>query len=150
MKFFKVLLKPFLLGLALILLPSGLSLAQGNPVEPPRVILKGHDPVAYFTDKRPVKGAPNIKFDWDEGRYLFTSAKHQEMFSSNPDRYAPQFGGHCTVGMSMGIKAEADPELWMIVDGKLYLFASRKAKETAEKDFASTIALAKKNSLEKK
>lgn len=117
---------------------------------PMRVVIKGYDPVAYFTDKLPAMGTPKIKYDWDEGRYLFTNAKHQEMFSSNPDRYAPQFGGFCTAGMSKGKKMEANPELWMIVDGKLYVFASPKAKEIAENDSAGMIALAKKNWPEKK
>lgn len=117
---------------------------------PMRVVIKGYDPVAYFSDKRPVKGTPEIKYDWDDGRYLFANARHREMFAANPDRYAPQFGGYCTVGTSKGRKAEANPEMWMVVDGKLYVFASSKAKEIAEKDFAGTIALAKKNRTEKK
>lgn len=131
------------------LLMSATSFAQSGTA-PMRVAIKGYDPVAYFSDKRPVKGAAEIKYDWDETRYLFASAKHREMFLANPDRYAPQFGAYCTSGTSKGKKSEANPELWMVVDGKLYLFASPRAKEMAEKDVAGTIALAKQNWPEKK
>ena len=130
--------------LTLALLMSASSFGQSGTA-PLRVGIKGFDPVAYFSDKRPVKGAAELKYDWDETRYLFASAKHREMFSANPDRYVPQFGANCTTGASKGNKSEANPELWMIVDGKLYLFASPRAKEMAERDVAGTIARAKQN-----
>ena len=145
----RVFLQQIFLAFVFILLPSATSFAQSNPAEPMRVVLKGHDPVAYFTDKRPVKGTPNIKYDWDEGRYLFSNAKHREMFASNPDRYAPQFNGFCTAGMSKGKRFEANPEIWMIVDGKLYTFASPKAKEMAQAD-PGVFVRAAKNWQEKK
>lgn len=110
-----------------------------------RLALKGYDPVAYFTESRPVKGAPELTHDWDGARYQFSSAKHRETFIANPDRYAPQYGGYCAGGMSVGKKTEADPELWKIVDGKLYVFASTKAKGGLENDPAGTIDRGRKN-----
>ena len=96
--------------------------------------LKGHDPVAYFLEGRPVKGAPSISYDFDDSRYQFAKPKHRDLFAANPDRYAPQFTGLCTVGMAKGMKAEADPSVWKIVDGKLYVFSSVQAREQVEKD----------------
>src|SRR5688572_21661778 len=109
---------------AALVLPAS-TLAQGKAPA-----LKGHDPVAYFVDGRPVKGTPSISYDFDDSRYQFAKPKHRELFAANPDRYTPQFAGLCTVGMAMGMKAEADPSVWKIVDGKLYVFSSVQARET--------------------
>src|SRR5438045_8910126 len=89
-----------------------------------RVVLKGYDPVAYFTDGKPVKGDPKISYDWDEGRYYFASDEHRNLFTADPDRYAPSFGGYCTGSMSRGIRNEGHPEAWVIADGKLYVVGS--------------------------
>ena len=122
------------LSLVILLLPGAASFAQSDPSRPLRVVLKGHDPVAYFTEGRPVKGSPEIKFDWDGERYLFSNAGNRKKFAANPERYAPQFGGYCTGTMARGARAEADPQSWIIADGRLYLFGQRKFKEMAEKD----------------
>ena len=118
-----------------------------------RVVLKGHDPVAYFTDGKPVKGDPRFSYDWDEGRYHFASGKHRDMFTSDPERYAPQFGGYCTGSMSRGVRHEGDPDAWIIRDGRLYVFGAVQFKEIAEKDPAyvpSKVAGATKNWRERK
>jgi YHS domain-containing protein len=99
-----------------------------------RVVLKGYDPVAYFTDGKPVKGDPKYAYDWDDGRYHFANAKHRDMFAGNPDKYAPQFGGYCTGSMSRGVRNEGDPEGWTIKEGKLYVFGDKKWKPIAEAD----------------
>ncbi len=132
-----------------------LSVALGAQSAPPtqeagatRVVLKGHDPVAYFTAGKPVKGDPRFSYDWDEGRYHFASGKHRKMFASDPERYAPQFGGYCTGSMSRGVRHEGDPDAWIISDGRLYVFGAVKFKEIAEKDPAyvpSKVAGATKN-----
>ena len=99
-----------------------------------RLILKGHDPVAYFTDAKPVKGNPKISYEWDEGRYYFASTKNRDTFVSDPDRYAPRFGGYCTGSMSRGVRNEGDPEAWIIADGKLYVFGQVKFQQMALQD----------------
>ena len=136
------------LTFVLLLLPVAASFAQIDPSAPLRVVLKGHDPVAYFTEGRPVKGSAEFKVDWDGERYLFSNAGNRNKFAANPDRYAPQFGGYCTGTMARGARAEADPEAWIISDGKLYVFGAVKAKEIAEKDprwLAEKVALAGEN-----
>lgn len=123
---------------ALLLAAAALScasaLAQTPPDAAPRVVLKGYDPVAYFTDSKPTKGSPDHSVDFDGGRYYFANGKNRATFSADPDRYAPQFAGHCAMGVSMGKKADADPTQWKIVDGKLYVFSSVRAFDVAEKD----------------
>jgi YHS domain-containing protein len=104
------------------------------PKAGPRVALKGYDPVAYFTEQRPVKGAPQFQHDFDGDRYYFASARNRELFGADPDRYLPQFAAMCAVGIGMGQRIEADPTVWKIVDGKLYVFSSAQALEVVEKD----------------
>ena len=119
-----------------------------------RVVLKGYDPVAYFTDGKPMKGDPKLAYDWDNERYYFASAEHREMFAKDPDKYAPQFGGYCTGSMSRGVRNEGHPESWVIVDGRLYVFGAKDSeaaaqnKANAEKDLAAfrvKVAAAAKN-----
>jgi YHS domain-containing protein len=110
----------------------------------PSVTLKGHDPVAYFTEGRPVKGSTAINYDFDDARYLFSSQKNRDRFAASPDRYTPQYSGLCATGMALGMKAEADPTVWKIVDGKLYVFSSAQAREKFDQD-ASMLAKAQQN-----
>ena len=100
----------------------------------PRLVLKGHDPVAYFTEGKPVQGSPQFAHDWDGGRYYFTSARNRDTFAGDPDRYAPRFGGYCMGSMSRGKFNAGDPRAWIISDGKLYVFGNVKFKHIAEKD----------------
>lgn len=89
----------------------------------PQLAIKGYDPVAYFTLGRPTKGDPAISHVWDGGRYQFSSDKHRQMFAAEPAKFAPQFSGHCAAGVSMGMKVEAQPEHWIISNGRLFLFS---------------------------
>jgi YHS domain-containing protein len=99
-----------------------------------RLVIKGFDPVAFFTEGKPVKGDPNLAYDWDEGRYHFASSKNRDMFAQNPEKFAPQFGGFCTGSMSRNVLNDADPESFVIRDGKLYFFGDKKWKPVAEGD----------------
>ncbi|MEO5881290.1 MAG: YHS domain-containing (seleno)protein [Caldimonas sp.] len=132
-------LRHFMVALALAWLPGAASLAGDNTVSP-HVVLSGYDPVAYFTEKRPVEGKSAINYDWDDGRYRFASTKHRELFISSPDRFVPQFAGFCAGGVSRGMKVKADPTVWRIVDGKLYVFAGELG---TEEDYAKAVAVAK-------
>jgi YHS domain-containing protein len=81
----------------------------------------GYDPVAYFTQAQPVKGSKEISFKHADQIWYFASAENLEVFKSNPEKFAPQFGGYCAYGMSRGYKAKTEPDAWTIVEGKLYL-----------------------------
>ena len=63
-----------------------------------------------------------------------TSARNRAAFNADPDRFTPQFGGYCAMGMSRGKKFDADPTVFRIVDGKLYVFSSPKAGDAADQD----------------
>ena len=113
---------------------AALSLSGALLAQSPSISLRGYDPVAYFTEGRPVKGSADINYDFDDARYLFSSQKNRERFAATPDRYTPQYSGLCATGMALGAKAVADPTVWKIVDGKLYVFSSPHAREKFESD----------------
>jgi YHS domain-containing protein len=111
----------------------------------PRLALQGYDPVAYFTDAKPVQGSAAYELTWDGQRYRFASAQHRDLFKANPDKYAPQFGGSCAMNMSAGVRRESDPHNWVISNGNLYVFAGVRGKETFSKDVAANSSKAASN-----
>lgn len=106
--------------------------------------IKGYDPVAYFTDGKPTKGVPEFTYQWDEHRYQFASAQHRDMFKADPVRYAPQFGNFCAMALALNQVVVANPENWLISDGKLYIFgkAAPGGPVLFQKDLAANIAKA--------
>jgi enamine deaminase RidA (YjgF/YER057c/UK114 family) len=96
----------------------------------PRLAISGYDPVAYFTDGKPVRGLTEFEHVWHDARWRFSSARHRDLFVGDPNRYAPQYDGYCASGVAGGAvfpphKDTVDPEAWAIVDGKLYLTHTR-------------------------
>jgi hypothetical protein len=123
------------LGLALALLCAALP-ARGDgtqtttsPVSPAtdHVAIQGYDVVAYFTEGKPVKGSADISLPFDDATWQFANASHKAMFSADPDRYMPQYDGSCASGIAMGVSVPANPNNWVIVDGKLYMIAGTAA-----------------------
>ncbi len=89
-----------------------------------RLSIGGYDPVAYFTDGKPVQGKSDLEYLWHRLRWRFANVSHRDMFAKDPARYTPQYDGYCAVGASLDAAAHKDtinPEAWAIVDGKLYL-----------------------------
>ena len=84
-----------------------------------RLGIKGYDPVAYFTLQRATPGQAQFEYAWDEHVWHFASAAHLEMFKADPVRYAPQFANFCAVALARGEVREANPEYWLLSDGKL-------------------------------
>lgn len=91
------------------------------------VAIQGYDPVAYFTESEAVKGSEEHAVKWLGANWHFANEEHKEMFSADPTKYAPQYGGHCATGMAIhgGLTKDIDPEAWAIIDGKLYLNYSK-------------------------
>jgi YHS domain-containing protein len=114
----------------LVMLAAGRSVRAADtalPVATKRVALKGYDPVSYFTEGHPEQGSADYQAAYDDATYWFKNAEHRALFVADPDHYAPQFRGYCTVTLSHGSKYEADPQAWVIADGKLYVFGSKQA-----------------------
>ena len=83
------------------------------------VAIRGTDPVAYFTENRPVKGKKEFSFVYDGAEFRFSSAENLAKFQASPEAYAPQYGGYCAWAVSLGYTASTVPEAFSIVDGKL-------------------------------
>lgn len=130
MTIIKIVAAPFY---AALLLATGVAAEDGGRSTLP-IAVRGYDVVAYFTEGRAVKGSATFSQDWDDRRYEFSSEEHRTMFARVPDRYAPQFAGLCAVALGAGKKLEADPTIWKIIDGKLYMFSSANALHAAERD----------------
>ena len=85
------------------------------------IALQGYDPVAFFTDNRPVKGAQQFQSQYDGATYYFASAEHKTAFEKEPAKYEPQFGGFCAYGASKGKTFPIKIEAWQIVNGRLLM-----------------------------
>jgi enamine deaminase RidA (YjgF/YER057c/UK114 family) len=112
----------------LIALLCAAFLARTAWADEPKLSIGGYDPVAYFTDGKPVQGKPEFEQLWRRSRWRFVSAEHRDLFTQDPKHYAPQYDGYCAMGISEGEAAHKDtidPEAWAIVDGKLYLTHNR-------------------------
>ena len=88
---------------------------------PAGVALKGYDPVAYFTEGKPVKGLNDFTYEWMGAEWHFSSAANRELFIASPEKYAPQYGGYCAYAVSRGHTADISPNYWKVVAGRLYL-----------------------------
>jgi hypothetical protein len=109
------------------------------------VAILGYDPVAYFTEGRPVRGSPDYTHVWQNARWQFAKREHRDLFAVDPDRYAPRYGGFCSGGMALGWFVPIDPEAWVIVDDRLYLNYSKEGRDDFAKDPRPEIAKADKN-----
>jgi YHS domain-containing protein len=119
----RALFKTFAAGLVIATIGPMAAEAQNVTSLPERLALQGYDPVAYFTDSKAVPGVEAFEHAWDGQRYRFATSSHLTMFKANPEKYAPQFGGACTMNMSNGVRRESDPHNWVISNGRLYVFA---------------------------
>ena len=109
------------------------------------IALKGTDPVAYFTQGQVVAGKSEFSHDWGNTTWYFASAEHRDLFASDPQKYAPQYGGFCAWAVSKNNTAPIDPEAWKIVNDKLYLNYSPSIQEKWSKDIPGNIAKGDRN-----
>jgi enamine deaminase RidA (YjgF/YER057c/UK114 family) len=132
-----------LVGLLLsaVLVPSARS-------EELKVSISGYDPVAYFTDGKPVPGKTEFEYLWHKLRWRFANGEHRDLFAKDPDRYTPQYDGYCAMGAAAGEAAHkdtVDPEAWAIVDGKLYLTHLRQGMDDWRQNPAEYVKRANEN-----
>lgn len=103
----------------------------------------GYDVVSYHTGEKPLRGNGNHVAVHEGVTYLFADAANQEAFERDPERYVPAFGGYCAYGVSVGKKFVGDPDVWRIVEGRLYLNLDTAIQETWEKDVPGNIEKAR-------
>lgn len=110
-----------------------------------KVALQGYDPVAYFTQKKAVKGKTTLAASFEGVTYYFSSQANKEAFTKNPTSYEPQYGGWCAYAMGANAeKVEINPETFKIVDGKLYVFYNAYFNNTLKSWNKDEVSLKKK------
>lgn len=119
---------------ALALTSCGLIPSQANSsiesinVDDNTLAIQGYDPVAYFTLNAPTKGNSQFSADHLGATYWFSSQAHKQLFTGDPEKYAPQYGGYCAFGVSKEKKYPVEPDAFAVVDGKLYLNLNKKVQ----------------------
>ncbi|HEV8515159.1 MAG TPA: YHS domain-containing (seleno)protein [Cyclobacteriaceae bacterium] len=107
--------------------------------------IRGYDPVAYFKEGKPLLGKKEFSTQWKGAQWSFSSKQNLEAFKSNPEKYAPQYGGYCAYGTSEGHKAPTQPDAFTIVNNKLYLNYNKDVKVEWSKNQKERIVKADQN-----
>ena len=107
--------------------------------------LEGMDAVSYFVSGKPVKGRKDLASQYKGAVWRFSSAGNKAAFDKNPQKFAPQYGGHCAYGTAQGYAVRGDPRAWRIVNGKLYLNYNRAVQNKWNRDISSYIAEGNRN-----
>jgi hypothetical protein len=133
----------------LVVLVAALALGLARPVAAGKEInksffggiaIEGTDPVAYFTEGRPVKGSSQHEHRWMDAKWRFASAANRDAFAAEPERFAPRYGGYCAWAVSRGYTATIDPEAWTVHGGRLYLNYSQGVRAQWAEDIPGNIA----------
>ncbi len=107
--------------------------------------VQGYDLVSYHTAKRPLRGNGHFVAEHEGVTYLFVDAENLAAFQKDPERYVPAYGGWCAFGVSVGKKFVGDPEVWRVVDGRLYLNLDANIQDDWLKDVPGRIRKADAN-----
>lgn len=99
-----------------------------------RAAIRGYDPVAYFTENKPVKGSQDFSLKHNGAKWLFSSQENLETFKANSEQYTPQYGGYCAYAVADGSTASIKPEYFTIYNNKLYLNYSKSVYKKWSKD----------------
>jgi YHS domain-containing protein len=104
--------------------------------------ISGFDPIAYFTERRASAGSGEFEYAFAGVVWRFCSASNRAAFIADPEVYMPRFGGYDPVHLTRGVTVPGNPELWLIVGERLYLFYSTQARDAFEADSDRTITTA--------
>lgn len=138
----KLLLSWFALVLASSLLAQTKTLLN---LDQEGVALQGHDPVAFITDNKPVKGKPEHVASHKGARYYFATRENRVLFKQNPAKYEPAFGGYCAYGVSRNKLVEIDVNAFQVVQGRLLMQYSKGVREDFNKNPDGNLAKADQN-----
>lgn len=107
-----------------------------------RLMLRGFDVVAYREQSQAVRGSPQFRADVEGVTYFFASAEHLAKFKAAPAQYQPAYHGYDAMRMVFAIPEPADPTVWRLIDGRVFIFADAASKAAFELDLAAHIAQA--------
>lgn len=105
----------------------------------------GHDPVAFFTEHKPVQGSPQYQTAFKGAVYYFASAENKARFEKDPAKYEPQFGGYCGYAASINKVSPISVQYFEIIDGRLVLQHNKKAWDLWHEDVAANLKKADQN-----
>jgi hypothetical protein len=123
----------------MMLLMIGFGGTASGESPPSEVAIQGFDSVEYFKDAKALQGSESFVSHWHNMAWLFLNKENMDLFAANPEKYAPQYDGYCAWAMSEAVISPSDPEIWKIVNGKLYLLCSQSAYEKWIKDIQRNI-----------
>ncbi|ELB2812700.1 hypothetical protein QNE88_004726 [Vibrio alginolyticus] len=129
-------------GLAGSLFFSSLSFASAINLGENDVAIHGYDPVAYFVNNKPVEGLAKYTATHEGAIYRFSSADNRDMFKANADKFAPQFGGYCAMGVALNKKLDIDPSAFYIKGDKLYFNLNKTVQKKWLEDVPGNIKTA--------
>lgn len=107
--------------------------------QPNGIAIRGYDTVAYFTQGKPVEGTEKFSTEWEGATWRFSSQENLELFTTDPEKYAPQYGGYCAYGVAQDSLVKIEPDQWTIYDDKLYLNYNAKLNNEWKKDIPGYI-----------
>jgi len=110
------------LFLSLMCIGVNAAQAQVDPVSKSGVAIGGYDVVAYFQSAKANKGVKQFKSELNGVTYYFSNEANLKQFEESPEKYLPQYDGHCALSVTYGKKLSIDPETFRIINNKLYLF----------------------------
>jgi YHS domain-containing protein len=114
-------------------------------VDPYRgLALSGFDPVAYFTDRKPLLGRGDLEMSFAGATWRFRNEGNRAAFAENPEVYLPVFGGYDPVAVARGVATPGHPQIWLIAGERLYLFYSAEAQKAFSADPETTAAEAER------
>ena len=121
------------------------NVSTGTTVDGHGVAFRGNDLVAIGNGLGVVPGQAKYTHVHDGVAHYFASEEAMQQFAAAPEKYMPQYGGFCALGVALGKKLDGSPRFADIVNGKLYVFLNTAVFEAYEKDKASVLAKAAKN-----
>ncbi|WP_299499655.1 YHS domain-containing (seleno)protein [uncultured Roseobacter sp.] len=141
-------------GVAIALTMASQAWAGDQYVDPTGFAVSGYDVVAYFDlEQNPVgsaqpaavPGDKDITATYNGATFAFSTEANKAEFEANPEKYLPQYDGHCAYGVAKGGKVPGNPNLWRILDGKLYLNITENVVGFWEEDIPGNIQLSEAN-----
>ena len=144
----------FFLAVASALGLATSALAGGQYVDSTGFAVSGYDVVAYRSlpqssvgepQSAAIPGRTSITAEYNGAVFAFSTEENRDRFLTDPAFFVPRYDGHCAYGVSKGGKVPGNPDLWRIVDDRLYLNITEKVVEFWEEDIAGHIELADGN-----
>lgn len=107
--------------------------------------IDGYDAVAYLTDGEAVQGSDDFTVEHRGATWKFASAENAELFENNLDVYLPSYSGWCAAAMADGLYWQIDPEVFIVEDGRVFLFKDEGARDVFTGDTSGSIERADTN-----